>query len=67
MKSLIQTLIAVFFATALLSACGQKEEAAPAAPAEEMAPAAPAEEMAPAAPAEEPSSEPGGWDPSKGE
>jgi len=58
MKSLIQTLIAVFFATALLSACGQKEEAAPAAPAEE---------MAPAAPAEEPSSEPGGWDPSKGE
>lgn len=56
---LIQSLLAMIFATSLLVACGQKEEAAPAeeVPAVE-APAAPA--------AEEPAKqEPGGWDPSQ--
>lgn len=70
MKAFLQKLFALLFVTSMLVACGQKEEApaeeaAPAA--EEMAPAeAPAAEAAPAA--EEPAqTEPGGWDPSKGE
>lgn len=59
MKLLIQKLVALFFVTMMLAACGNKEEAmsTEGAPAEDAA-SAPAE--AAAEPAQE---EPGGWVP----
>jgi predicted small lipoprotein YifL len=59
MKSLINALGPLFLVAALLTACGQKEEAAPA----EAAPAASAAPEAPAPAAAEPAAEPGGWVP----
>lgn len=58
MKSLIHSLVAVVFASTLLSACGAKEEAAPVAAPE------PTPVVAPAPAAPEPvKEEPGGWVP----